>query len=362
MKKKLSIIIPIFNEINLLERFFYDLFSNFENLFVEYIIVDDGSYDGTENWLSQYIKPLSDKKISKIYVSNDSEFLIKIDSDNITTDFSNIKLLQHKKNLGKGAAVKTALKNISGDYIVIFDADLEYDPIDPINMFNLIQKGKMGEVIFGSRYSSDLPHRHRYILNSFVNRLNTFIFNIFFDSAISDIHCGLKIFSKNVYEKINLTSNDFSFELDLGSQISKAGFDISEVGVRYYSRTYLEGKKITWVDGLKSYWYLFKFRFIENNFKRNVMIIFSFFTGGITGAHFGDGIGTILAIIFGLFIGGLFGTRYSYSGLLCVIIGLLIGSEFSKGNGKIFTVLLGGFTGYFFARKIESSVKKPLNK
>ena len=358
MIDRLSIIIPIYNEKNFLEKFFTDLFKVFQEEFVEYIIINDCSSDGSEIWIDRYLKPLCNKNIDKIKIINDKSFSLNCTETKSKFNYSIIKIINHKKNKGKGASVIDGLKISTGKYLMILDSDLEYDSRDSLNMLNLIKENKMGEVVFGSRFTSDLPHRHHYVLNSIVNHFNTFLFNILFDSAISDIHCGSKIFTRNVYNKIELTSNDFSIDMDLGTQIVKAGFSISEVGVRYYSRSYNEGKKITWIDGILGNWYLFKFRFIKNNFRRNFIILLSTLVGLVAGAHFGTGSGKLLAIIFGGFFGAIFGTRYSFAGLLGLLIFLLIGSQFSKGNGVIFSVFVGLMAGIYFAKKSDKIAEK----
>lgn len=353
MKNKLSIIIPIYNEKSFLERLFKDIFQVFKDSYVEYIIINDGSFDGGELWLEKHLRPISDKKIKNLVVNDNNTFQLQATESKDDKYYSKIILINHAKNKGKGASVISGLKKSTGKYLTILDADLEYDPRDSLIMYNLMNENNMGEVIFGSRFTSGLPHRHQYVLNSLVNHLNTFLFNIFFNSAINDVHCGLKIFTRNVYENINLTSKDFSIDLDLGTQISKAGFNISEVGVRYYSRTYNQGKKITFFDGLITYWYLCKFRFFNNHLKRNLIIFLSVITGCLAGAHFGDGIGKIGAVIIGGLFGSVYGSRYSLTSLFCLIIGLLIGSQFSKGNGKIFTVIVGGLIGILTLNKIN---------
>ena len=170
MKNKLSIIIPIFNEKNLLEKFFCDLFQVFENQFVEFIVINDGSFDGSETWLTQNIEPLCDKKIKKIYLDN-NKFKIDLSDKNKENNYSNIELINHKENQGNGASVISGLKKSEGQVLTILDADHEYDPRDSLSMYNLLQEGKMGEVIFGTRFKSGLPHRHRYFLNTIIDKL-----------------------------------------------------------------------------------------------------------------------------------------------------------------------------------------------
>ena len=357
MENKLSIIIPVFNEKKLLLKFFTDLFSAYSNHYVNYVIINDGSYDGSELWLKKNIEPLANKKIKKIYLTKDNKFKIKHSNSKLLSKFNEIQLINHNKNIGKGAAVINGLKKAKGNFLMILDSDMEYDTEDSLYMYETIQNGKMGDVIFGSRYTRDLPHRHRYYLHTLANKLNTYLFNIFFSSHISDIHCGLKIFSRDVYKKIRLSSYDFSIDLDLGTQIAKSGFLISEVGVSYYSRSYYEGKKITWLDGLLSYYYIFKFRFIKNNIKNNLLIYLSMTTGLITGLHFGQGIGKILATIFCVFLGSIYGIRGSFLGLLLLIVFMLVGSQFGNGLVQIFATAIFAFTAIFLSNKLDKRNK-----
>ena len=163
-----------------------------------------------------------------------------------------------KRNFGKGFAVKEGIKKSKGKFILLQDADLELDIKDSREIYDIITKDKGIDCIFGSRYLSGKLKRHNYFINELAGKFNTLIFNLFFGQSLSDIHCGLKVFTREVYEQIDLKLNDFGLEIELASQIIKNNFKVYEVGVSYFSRTVKAGKKITWIDGLKSYYYLLK--------------------------------------------------------------------------------------------------------
>ena len=234
---KLSIIIPVFNEITCLEQFTKRLFESFKNEMVEYIFVDDGSYDGSGDWLLNFC-------------SN------KLNND--------CKLIAVKHNMGKGNALHQGINNANGQYILFQDADLELDTNDSLKMLKIISGDLTMDCLFGSRYLLGKPKNNNY-LYEFIGKFNSLLFNILFNESLSDLHCGTKIISKKVLHSLNLTIKDFGVEIDLASQISKKNYEIYEYGISYFPRTKKEGKKITWIDGLKSYYYLFKLRFIQKN-------------------------------------------------------------------------------------------------
>lgn len=166
----------------------------------------------------------------------------------------------HSRNQGKGAAVRTGLAAASGDVIVIQDADLEYDPGDWARMLPLITERKVADVVYGSRFTGE-AHRALYFHHYMGNRLISFLFNMFYNQMLSDIEVCYKMFTRNVLNHLQLTTNDFGFEIEISAQIALARqWRIYEVGIHYYGRTYSEGKKITWKDGVKAIIYLLKFR------------------------------------------------------------------------------------------------------
>ena len=235
----LTIIVPIYNEIKRLEIFIKSLFDTFKQENVEYILINDGSNDGSAEWLSKNFK------IHQV---------------------KNCKYISLSKNRGKGYALRKGLESVNGDYILFIDSDMEYNPKDGLEMIKLAKSNSEIKVLFGSRYLSGKIQHRRHILNDIAVRLNTLIFNFLFNQSISDLHCGTKLIHKKVFENIKLSINDFGFEIDISSKIAKTNFKIYEYGISYIGRTFEEGKKITWIDCILSYYYLFKTRFIENDF------------------------------------------------------------------------------------------------
>lgn len=235
---KLSIIIPVFNEENtILEVIKRLLNTKFLKVDREIIVVDDGSTDSTREKL---------KKIKS----------------------KEIKIIYHKKNLGKGAAVKTGIKNATGDYIIIQDADLEYHPKYINNLLELIFK-KHADVVYGTRLNR-MPHlrkeekKHLFILHYFGNRFLSLITSILYGQWITDMETCYKLFPKKAVENIKLNAKGFEFEPEITSKLLKQGYKIKEVSITANPRGYDEGKKLnTLRDGSKALWYLFKYRFVD---------------------------------------------------------------------------------------------------
>ncbi len=327
----LSIIIPVFNEERYINKLFLDLKQYFNQKDVEVIVVNDGSNDDSYNLL---------KKLKK----NSYKF--------------EYKLINLAKNFGKGYAVKQGAKESSGKYILLQDADLELDLRDSKEIYEIILNDKNIDCIFGSRYLSGKLKKHSYFINEFIGKLNTFIFNIFFGQSLSDIHCGLKIFHRNVYKKINLSVNDFGLEIDIASQIIKNNYFIYEVGVSYFSRTVKAGKKITWIDGLKSYYYLFKARFLDNTISTLVAIIISPIYMTFVGSYFGMGLGNILFMITFFFIGLIIGLHTKIISSLSIFLFIYLGSLFGNGQGKVLFVLVFFILGIYLVTKLRKLIYK----
>lgn len=219
-----SIIIPVFNEASFLpevmrrvEEAPYDK---------EIIIVDDGSTDGTR----EFIQSLGD---------------------------NHIKVILHKKNMGKGAALRSGITIATGDIIIIQDADLEYDPKDYPTLLEPILQGK-ADVVYGSRFLGG-PHRVLFFWHSVGNNLITLVSNIFTDLNLTDMETGYKVFRKEVFQDIRIESNRFGFEPEITAKVAKKGFRIYEVPISYSGRSYEEGKKITWKDGVKAMFTILKY-------------------------------------------------------------------------------------------------------
>ena len=233
---KISIIIPCYNEKNTLIKIINKIILSLNNhnfKSYEILIVDDGSSDGT----TEIIK------------------------ENFSLN-NNFKTFFHDKNLGKGAAIKTAKKNSSGDIIIIQDADLEYDPDDYDKLLNPIIDGNF-KVVYGSR----VLNRERYKISGFNSKVRIFgnhfltiISNFLNRQNLTDAHTCYKVFHRDLFDLITLEENDFAFCPEVTSKISNLGFKIHEVPISYNGRSYKEGKKIKTTDALKALKTLIKYR------------------------------------------------------------------------------------------------------
>jgi len=227
---KLSILIPVYNEKTTILKVL-DIIKKVKlgNIGKEIIIVDDGSTDGTR----EILKNLNKK---------------------------NIKIFFHKKNQGKGAAIKTGLKYITGDIILIQDADLEYDPNDYPKLLEPILKGK-ANIVYGSRFLK--KHRPKYYFYYLGNlALNLFI-SLLYQKRITDMETCYKVFKRDIIKNIRLKAKGFDFEPEITTKIIKKGHKIIEVPIEYRCRSFKEGKKINWKDGIKALWYIIKYRFTD---------------------------------------------------------------------------------------------------
>jgi glycosyltransferase involved in cell wall biosynthesis len=234
---KLSIIMPVYNEEKTVESVIKKVKSvNLENVKKEFIVVDDCSTDKTREILKK---------------------------------MKGVRLFRHRKNQGKGAAIRTGLQHASGDIIIIQDADLEYDPNDYSVIFEPILN-KQSSVVFGSRFLSQtgVPStqhiNNHYRGNKFYllgNKVLSFCITILYRVRITDMETCYKAFRSDVLKKINLTANRFDFEPEITAKILRQGYSIVEVPVKYSPRPFSEGKKITWKDGIKALYCLIKYRF-----------------------------------------------------------------------------------------------------
>jgi glycosyltransferase involved in cell wall biosynthesis len=254
----ISILIPVYNEIGTIAAIVDLVKAALPGVSKEIIIVDDGSTDGTKHWLAAAFDaaPIVDGLID----ASAAPFTKRVVGDGVT-----VKIIFHNKNQGKGGAVQTAMTAATGDFIVIQDADLEYDPDDWITMFDLLAHKRVADVVYGSRFYGK-PHRSLYYHHYFANRLISTIFNILFNQTLTDIEVCYKMFSREVLNTLKITCEDFGFEVQISAQIARnPRWRIYETGVRYYGRTVKEGKKLSWKDGFKALWYLAKFRIRPGN-------------------------------------------------------------------------------------------------
>jgi glycosyltransferase involved in cell wall biosynthesis len=254
---KLSILMPVYNEIGTIAEIIKLVAEALPEIEKELVIVDDGSGDGTRDWLTTHFSP----------VTTESGLLVSPRPRSTITSYDKlaVRVVFHDKNKGKGGAIRTAMKACSGDVIVIQDADLEYDPSDWAAMYELIGVRSVADVVYGSRFYGR-PHRSLYYHHYLGNRLISVLFNLLYNQTLTDIEVCYKMFTREVLNTLNLTANDFGIEVQISAQIALSrNWRIYETGIRYYGRTYQEGKKINWRDGLKALFYLIKFRFSPGN-------------------------------------------------------------------------------------------------
>ena len=254
----LSVVMPVYNELRTIGCILIEVAKALPEVAKQIIIVDDKSSDGTSEWLSRNFAQAAGTW-RHLAVNAGGELELSVDGPHNHAAIS-FTVLFHERNRGKGAAVRTGLKNVSGDVVVIQDADLEYDPTDWGRMLPLIVERKVADVVYGSRFYGR-PHRSLYFHHYLGNRLISFLFNLLYDQMLSDIEVCYKMFTREVLNDLKLTSDGFGIEIEMTARIARARrWRIYEVGISYYGRTYDEGKKINWRDGLKALLYLFKFR------------------------------------------------------------------------------------------------------
>lgn len=206
---------------------------NFEK---EIIIVDDASTDNTHALISNYCV---EKK---------------------TTNIHTIRLAV---NSGKGAAIKTGILHTTGDLILIQDADLEYDPGEYNKLLRPIAEG-YADVVYGSRFTGEGPHRVLFFFHTLGNKFLTFVSNLFTQLNLTDMETGYKLFRAEIFKQLSLVENRFGFEPEVTAKISRVkGIRIYEVGIAYYGRTFQEGKKISWKDGLWAIYCVLKYNILN---------------------------------------------------------------------------------------------------
>jgi glycosyltransferase involved in cell wall biosynthesis len=227
--RKLSVIVPVFNERNTLVEIvrrmrIVELPDGVER---EIIVVDDGSDDGTRDVLKQ----LGD---------------------------STVRVVLHERNEGKGAAVRTGIRHATGDYVLVQDADLEYDPEDWPKLVKPVLAGK-ARVVYGSRFTGE--RRNMLFLHWVGNRALSLLTNILYNTTLSDMETCYKLVDKSILDGMELHARRFEFEPEVTAKILKRGIRIYEVPISYTGREFHEGKKITWKDGITALWTLVKYRF-----------------------------------------------------------------------------------------------------
>ena len=226
---KLSIIVPLYNEGRLIDKVLNSV-KGVElpsGITMEIIIVDDGSTDDSFEILDRH--------------SGDSD----------------IRIFHRDSNAGKASAVKLGIKNSSGEIILIQDADLEYDPACYPQLLEPIIKGK-AQVVYGSRFKGRI--RKMTLINRIANMISNFTLNLLYGAKISDVNTGYKLFRREVFDRVEITSRNFTFETEVTVKLLKLGYDIYEVPIDYDARLMKEGKKMTWLKALEMYWGIIKYR------------------------------------------------------------------------------------------------------
>jgi len=255
---RLSILIPVYNELTTVLPVVALVCAALPDVDKEVVIVDDCSKDGTRALLQKAFGGVTGTYKS---VTVDAAGALQLGAEGAGKGSSSFRVLFHEKNQGKGAALRSAMGVASGDVVVIQDADMEYDPQDWTLMYDLIGVRKVADVVYGSRFYGR-PHRSLFFHHYLANRLISFLFNILYNQTLTDIETCYKMFTRAVMQTLKVTCNDFGIEVEISAQIAKLRtLRIYELGISYYGRTYLEGKKINWRDGVKALWYLLKFRF-----------------------------------------------------------------------------------------------------
>ncbi|MCC6261828.1 MAG: glycosyltransferase family 2 protein [Anaerolineales bacterium] len=226
---KLSVIIPVYNEVESIQEILKRV--NATQLVSEIVVVDDGSKDGTRDKL----KTLDGK--------------------------DNVRVILHEKNQGKGAAVRTGMQAATGDILLIQDADLEYDPRDFPELLKPIQEG-LADVVYGSRFLGR-AHRVTMFWHLVANKLLTFMTNILYNTILTDMETGYKVFRREVIEGMVIRANSFNFEPEFTAKILKRNHRIFEVPITFNPRDYSQGKKIKLRDAFEAVWALLKYRFVD---------------------------------------------------------------------------------------------------
>ncbi len=253
----LSVVIPVFNERATLPRVIAAVARALPAVAKEIIVVDDGSTDGTREWLKATF-PTDRAQFGHFEIDGAGTATLQPPEESPATA---LVALYHPLNGGKGAALRTGLAAAHGEVIVVQDADLEYDPAEWTKMYPLIADRKVADVVYGSRFYG-APHRSLYFHHYLGNRLISFLFNLLYNQLLQDVEVGYKMLTREVANTLALTCNDFGIEIEISAQIARQKkWRIYELGITYYGRSYEEGKKINWRDGLWALWYLVKFRF-----------------------------------------------------------------------------------------------------
>jgi glycosyltransferase involved in cell wall biosynthesis len=244
---KLSVVIPVYNERPTIEELLRRVQA--VDLEKEIIVVDDGSTDGTREFL---------QKLAQTPQHASAVMALPQTGHDLRTD--NIRVLLQEKNRGKGAALRRGFQEAQGELIIVQDADLEYDPQDYHTLLGPIERG-MGDVVYGSRFLGG-PHRVLFFWHYVGNRFLTTLSNMFTNLNLSDVWTCYKVFRQEVLQRIDLKEDRFGFEPEVTAKVAKGNWRVYEVPISYWGRTYEEGKKITWRDGIKALYCILRYNVV----------------------------------------------------------------------------------------------------
>ncbi|MGA2100072.1 MAG: glycosyltransferase family 2 protein [Candidatus Sulfotelmatobacter sp.] len=228
---KLSVVMPVYNERATLREVVERVFS--VGLDIEMLCVDDGSTDGSREILA-----------------------------NLQKQWPQMRLILQPRNMGKGAALRRGIQEATGDYVIIQDADLEYDPKDYKQLLGPLESGQ-ADVVYGSRFLGSGPHRVLYFWHSVGNSVLTLLSNMLTNLNMTDMETCYKVFRREVIQSLRLEEDRFGFEPEVTVKIAKRKLRVYEVGISYWGRTYAEGKKIGWRDGFRALFCLVKYAITE---------------------------------------------------------------------------------------------------
>ncbi len=231
---KLSVLIPVFNEVNTVEEAIRRVRNN--RLPKEIIVIDDGSTDGSRELLQR----------------------LDTETQGENDPLNDLKILYQPFNQGKGAAIRSGIEHVTGDIVIIQDADLEYDPEDYTKLIGPILSGQ-ADVVYGTRFSGGGAHRVLFFWHFVGNQIVTFLSNVLTNLNLSDMEVGYKVFRAEVLKNVEIKSKRFGFEPEVTVKVAKRQCRVYEVPISYHGRTYAEGKKITWKDGFAAFYFLFRF-------------------------------------------------------------------------------------------------------
>ncbi len=239
-RPRLSVVMPVYNERNTIEEILVKV--SRVNIDKEIVVVDDNSTDGTREILQKLAEELRESAAIEGASPGARDGQGK----------GNLRIFFQERNRGKGAALRRGFREARGEVVIVQDADLEYDPEEYYRLLEPIER-RLADVVYGSRFLGG-PHRVLFFWHSVANKLLTVLSNMFTDLNLTDVWTCYKAFRREVLEEIELREDRFGFEPEVTAKVARRGWRVYEVPISYHGRTYAEGKKITWRDGVRGVW------------------------------------------------------------------------------------------------------------